>query len=560
MIVSLSSILLKPYWSKLLILLALAIAFFTYLPTTKYNFVWDDDGYIVDWNQTQNFGIKDFLAGAQPGFHSGVYRPIRNLAYPLSFDICRLNPSCYHLQAIVFHLICGILVYFIAEKLSNSLSLSLFSTLVFLFHPINLESVAWITASFDLIGIIFALASFNFYLDYINSHKPKHVTFYLSLIASFLAFFSNEITLILPLITLAHWFIYSPAKLQLNATTNTRSKLLQIKYILYILFIAASYVPIRLMMMGESLRRLTIPVNLIERLVLVIHIIFEYVRTFTLPFNLSINHLLAPDTPALYYLDRGLTPFVLPVDSGVQLQALVIIGLVILAIKLRRSHSLITFGLGWMFLSLLPVAQFLPQAVLFSERYAYLASIGCAFIVAGILSIFTTRIVPSGSFAPRSVYGSIYINLLSILIVPLMGLYIYKLRHRLPDWKNDFTLWNSVLIHQPQSASALNGVGSGYLQTNDYQRALPYFQQAASDNPAITTYRINYITTLEKVGETHTLIKVLEEYLHDFPNSTEAITRLIRAHNQTGNTTTADVYRQQLRQLQNQPPANNQSN
>jgi len=579
--------------SQLLLPLIFIITFLAFSNTLTHGFVWDDASYIIDWHQVHNFGISDFLTGAQPGFHSGVYRPIRNLLYPIAFQYCGLNPFCYHFQAILLHLLVVLLVYKITIRLTSLPTLSALTALLFALHPIHVEAVAWVTASFDMVSIIFALSSFYFYLlaaspplnirggrgelspqhtvPINDTFKTKllykfklthHQLYLISLSLSFLAFFSNEATLVLPLLILSHKIIYSPAfkdgpsKQQWIDMVNSFTSKIKLDLnrsntsILGYFILASIYLPIHLIFMGNSWRHLTINLTLLQRLLLPIYTYFEYLLTLVWPTNLSINHLLTSNLPALYYLDKGLTPIPLPLNPYALLITAVLITIIIIAITVRRSLPLFTFGISWLFISLLPVSQLFPQAVLFSERYAYFASIGFCLVLATLIaSLSKFPKLHSGTIKPVSVSTSITI----VIAIIVSGFYLYQTYTYNQVWQSDLTLWSHDLHQHPASASALNGVGSGYLQAGDPQSALPYFQQAAAANPAILIYQTNYINTLEKAGDTTALISTLEQFLGTHPNSPEALTRLIRAYTSIGNTQQVTLYQQRLNQLNISP-------
>lgn len=126
----------------LLLLLATALL---YLPTLSAEFVgFDDDDYVKanpDVQQLDVLRIFDLR-------HTTVadWTPVVTFSYALEYQLFGLDARAYHATNLLLHLACIVLMYFFLRDLEVSVSLALFGTLVFAIHPLQVESVAWVSS------------------------------------------------------------------------------------------------------------------------------------------------------------------------------------------------------------------------------------------------------------------------------------------------------------------------------------------------------------------------------------------------------------------------------
>lgn len=153
------------------ILSLISVSFLVYLNALRGGFVWDDMVLIVDNEGIRKWGCfwedftRDFFDTTDDiiDFKYGYYRPIISLSYMADYVLWGLNPWGFHLSNIIFHTICGILVYLIFNLLFDNRYTSLAASLLFVCHPIHTESVTWISGRTDVVAAIFFLSAFYFY-------------------------------------------------------------------------------------------------------------------------------------------------------------------------------------------------------------------------------------------------------------------------------------------------------------------------------------------------------------------------------------------------------------
>ncbi len=139
---------------KIIILFWLAILFIapflTYANSFNNQFLAGDDeeivlrnNYLRDWKFLPRFFTQNYKAGA--GTISNFWRPFQILVYSVIVHTIGIKPWAFHFSSILFHSLCGVLLYSIILGLSREkipLSIAGLSVLAWLVHPIHNEELA----------------------------------------------------------------------------------------------------------------------------------------------------------------------------------------------------------------------------------------------------------------------------------------------------------------------------------------------------------------------------------------------------------------------------------
>jgi tetratricopeptide (TPR) repeat protein len=143
-------------------LATLAVLFWAYGPAMHTAFLFDDT--------TQRFAMP---AASQPlSAWIGPGRPVLMFSYWVNSRISMEDTSSYHLFNILIHALAGIFVFLVIRRLlewagvqaSSRTPLAAFGALLFLLHPMQTESVAYISGRSDALCGMFASASFAAFL------------------------------------------------------------------------------------------------------------------------------------------------------------------------------------------------------------------------------------------------------------------------------------------------------------------------------------------------------------------------------------------------------------
>ena len=185
-----------------------------YSPFLHNFFIWDDDYHL-----TKNPPISDpdglkriwLDLGATP-----QYYPLVFTSFWIEHKFWALDPLGYHLDNIIIHCINAVLLWRILYFLG--VKGSWLAAAIFAIHPIQAESVAWITERKNLLSGLFYFLSLYFFLKFYNPNKPldfnenqngkRPWTIYgVSLFFFLCALWSKTVTSTLPaVILLIHWW------------------------------------------------------------------------------------------------------------------------------------------------------------------------------------------------------------------------------------------------------------------------------------------------------------------------------------------------------------------
>lgn len=197
-------------WGAATLLVVLTVA--AYLPAFQAGFIWDDDDNVTG-NVT--LGSMDGLTRiwADPAAVPPWY-PLAHSALWLEYRLWGPSPAGYHAVNVALHALNAVLVWVLFRRLR--VPGALLGAALFALHPLQVESVAWITEQKNLLSTSFALASLLAWLRYrpelVSATDPSPPTgflprptlaWFVSLFAFALALLTKTAVVALPVVLLA---------------------------------------------------------------------------------------------------------------------------------------------------------------------------------------------------------------------------------------------------------------------------------------------------------------------------------------------------------------------
>jgi len=178
----------------LVIIVACAVA---YAPAMKAGFIWDDDAYVT----------ANPLLTAPDGFYRiwfstdapSQYFPMTYTTYWVEYRVWGFNPMGYHIVNAAIHITNALLLWLVLRRLS--IPGAWFASAVFALHPVNVESVAWITERKNVLMLFFSLLTVLCWMESALDDKfgRKAFLFYVgSLLFCALALFSKATACTVP--------------------------------------------------------------------------------------------------------------------------------------------------------------------------------------------------------------------------------------------------------------------------------------------------------------------------------------------------------------------------
>jgi tetratricopeptide (TPR) repeat protein len=144
--------------TALLVMMTLVV----YLPALRCGFVWDDDAYVTQ-NSTLLTTEGLLKIWADPAA-TPQYYPLVHTSFWVEQHLWGLHPLGYHLNNMLLHALAAVLVWRVLLRLA--LPGAWLAALVFAIHPVEVESVAWITERKNVLSGVFYLGSLLLFLRF----------------------------------------------------------------------------------------------------------------------------------------------------------------------------------------------------------------------------------------------------------------------------------------------------------------------------------------------------------------------------------------------------------
>lgn len=408
------------------LLAATGLAYFNALAAS---FQFDDFNVIVD-----NPAVHSLAAWwtGMPGI-----RPLLKLSYTLNW-LADPGPFGFHAVNVLLHILNVGLVWRLTAYLPVPASLDhdpgrlrvrLLATLLFALHPIQTESVTYVSGRSMSLMAAFGLGGLLCWLAAPAKTSP--------------------------------WLWRMAALALLAAATLTKE--------------VAVVLPLVLLLFRRD--RATLALLLFTGLALAtLFAVFGYQRLLTEPAPRDLAANLLSEANAVYYLLGQLfRPHALNIDPELPelarwslLSAFQVAGLLgglILAWLGRHRQAWLTFAVAWFFILLLPTHSLIPRLDLASERHLYLAALGPFWLAA----VAATRLLPAGAWA--------------IAVILLTGAGITGTHLRNLDYRDEVTLWRQTTQLDAGNARAWNNLGWAYLLAGRREDARTAFIRTLTIEP-----------------------------------------------------------------------------
>jgi len=186
------------------LLAALTIA--AYVPALSAGYIWDDDFYLTNnRNITSPQGLwRSWSQVTGPGANPQYY-PMVFTTFWLEFRVWGVRAFGYHFDNVILHAANAALLWIALRRLR--VPGAWFAAALFALHPVNVESVAWITERKNVLSTFFYLLALLAYMrfsrldgaDASRSDVPARWAWYpLALVLFALALFSKTVACSLP--------------------------------------------------------------------------------------------------------------------------------------------------------------------------------------------------------------------------------------------------------------------------------------------------------------------------------------------------------------------------
>jgi hypothetical protein len=145
-----------------------------YAPLTLYPFILYDDEQYVTANPHVVSGIS--RANGMWAFTSGEaanWHPLTWLSHQLDCTLFGLNPAGHHAVSLLFHIANTLLIFFFLRRVTGAVGRSALVAALFAWHPLHVESVAWISERKDVLSTFFWMLTLIAYAGYARARSRQ---------------------------------------------------------------------------------------------------------------------------------------------------------------------------------------------------------------------------------------------------------------------------------------------------------------------------------------------------------------------------------------------------
>ena len=431
----------------LLGLLLVAAVIMAYQPVWHAGFIWDDDDYI----------IKNKLLTAPDGLKRiwfsldspSQYFPLTYTSFRVERALWGLNPTGYHWVNILLHATNALLVWWLLRRLA--VPGAWLAAAIFALHPVQVESVAWITERKNVLSLFFLLALLA-WVRFVED-QPKRLWHHygLALIFYVLALCSKTTACTLPATMLL--------VLWLKGWPITRVRLVQIVPFI-LLGVGMGLVTMWWERFHQGTQGKAFSLGLLDRILVASHSVWFYAGKLAWPTNLTFSYprwVINPSDPLAYvWLLAGVGMYVMIyfarrfTGRGVEVAVLFYVATLSPILGFIMLYTFI-----WSFVA---------------DHYQYVASIGpLALASTGIIWALDTL---KSRWWLKPVFCGGLLLILGVLTWRQSDTYV-----------NLETLWRTTITRNPSSWLATYNLGTTLAQKGELDEAITNLQKAVEIKP-----------------------------------------------------------------------------
>jgi len=453
------------------IAISLALALGTlvlYLPAAHHDFICLDDNQYVTANPVVQAGLT--WAGVKWAFTNIIasnWFPLTWLSHMLDCQLYGVNPMGHHLTSVFFHIANVLLLFLWLKGATGAMWRSALVAAMFAWHPLRVESVAWVAERKDVLSAFFWLLALLTYTRYVK--KPGVAAYLLVLFLFACGLMSKPMAVTLPFVLLLADF-WPLGRISEFTAANCKPLLVE-KIPFFALTIAESCINFVAQKAGGatwSANALPLPVRLANALV-------SYVRYLSKTFW--------PTDLAIIYPYQNHWPIWFVLTATVLL-------LVWSATVVLRAQKTPFLFFGWFYFvgTLIPtigLVQVGPQAM--ADRYSYLPSIGLFIIIVWGANEF---------LATRSRQKEIAILASAVALTACLIVTSRQLSY----WQNSLKLFLHTVEVTTDNYTAEAYLGSELEAVGLYDAALPLFIDSVRVAPTFPNGQWNLGMALLRQG------------------------------------------------------------
>lgn len=477
-------------WSGLMpgaviVLLTMAV----YVPVMRAGFIWDDDTHLTRNLITESDGLyRSWLTMDQTN-----YRPLTWTSAWAEWRLWGMRAAGYHVVNVVLHAVSSLLVWRVLRRLE--VPGAWLAALIYAVHPVNVESVAWITQRKNVLSMMFYALSLLLYLRFeAEGRRP--------------------------------WYVFSIGSFLLSLLSKTAAVMMP-----FVLLLCAWWQRGRI---GWKDLLRSVPFFVLSGLLGLVELKFEYAPLMddeVVGTGGFFSRLAVAGWAVWFYLYKAVIPYKLTfIYPRWQINPFAVLSYVPVAALLACFALLWRFrrtwgrpllaGLGYFVVTLIPVLGFrniyYMKYSLVADHWQYVSIVGVIALIAGAGVHFAGRWRPAAR-GTAAVLAAVVIVLLSLSTCRQERIY-----------QNKDALWRDTIEKNPRAWMAHYNLGIALAGRNELDEAMACFREAIRIKPRLEGAYNNLGLALAKLGKIN---EAIANYLEELRINPECE----NAHNNLGN-------------------------
>jgi len=450
----------------------------------------DDPDYV-----TQNAHVQAGLtwAGVDWAFTSSAaanWFPLTWLSHMLDWQLFGNDPRGHHAVNILWHALNAVVAFLALRRLTGAFWTSAASAALFAWHPLRVESVAWVAERKDVLSGFFGLLTLWAYAAYAEKRRERRSgarSFYALALAAFATgLLCKPMLVTLPcLLVLLDWW-----PLRRIGPAEKLSSLLLEKAPFFLLTIVSCVITYRVQQAGNAVVE---SLGLGARLANAVVSVACYLGKFSWPVNLAVGYPIPDHQPGATV--AGATVLVLTM-TGVALW------------QWRRRPWLLV-GWLWFLGMLVPVIGIVKVGLqAMADRYTYLPILGWQLALLWTLS--------------ELAWPSVVRRFVPALIGVVLAGCAARTWDQLGVWRDSRALYEHALAVTKDNYLAHSYLATTLLNEGRFDEAAAHLQRAIEIRPDYAAAHHRLGVAVEKAGRTDDALRIYTDLLRIRPNHADA--------------------------------------
>jgi tetratricopeptide (TPR) repeat protein len=467
----------------------------------NHSFINFDDHFYVSENRHVKAGVT--VEGLSWAFRfpaHAYWHPLTWLSHMMDCELYGLDPGLHHLTSVFFHIANSLLLFLLFRWMTGAVWRSAFIAAVFAVHPLNVDSVAWVSERKNVLSTFFWMLAILVYWYY--TRRPGFSRYLLLLVVFSLGLLAKPMLVTFPflLLLLDYWPLERIRITKLGSQKSIAFRLVMEK--IPILILSVVTIGIISLWFQERTKMITtemVPMKLRIENALVSYV--SYIGKMIWPQNLTFFYPFPSEVPMWQVAGAGL----------------LLLSVTILVIRCLKEAPYLGVGWLWYLGTLFPVIGLIQGGLWpeMADRWAYVPLVGLFIIIAwGVPELL-------GRWRYRKVGLAVFGGAVLLIMIATS-------RVQVGYWTNSITLCEHALGVTSNNSVAHYNLGVALAEQGRTAEAMYHYREVLRISPNYVDAYNNLGNALKKEGLLTEAIRIYNEALRIDPDYE-------KAHNNLGN-------------------------